>query len=200
MKIQLGGGIKFMPLSEIAYYPNKRIDARLVNEDNYVSVENLLKDKQGKTKSTSVPTQGSVIEYIENDILIGNIRPYLKKIWLATNTGGTNGDVVLVRIKNEQKKHIIPNFLYHILMSEEFFDYDNQYAKGAKMPRGDKDMILKYSIPIPSTEEQKRIVGILDKFDALVNDISIGLPAEINARRLQYEHYRNKLLTFDEVA
>ena len=51
-------------------------------------------------------------------------------------------------------------------------------------------------IPIPSISEQERIVAILDKFDALVNDISIGLPAELQARRQQYEYYRNKLLTF----
>lgn len=200
MKIQLGGGIKFMLLSEVAYYPNKRINADILTEDNYIGVENLLKDKMGKTKSTCVPNQGSFIEYLKNDILIGNIRPYLKKIWLATNRGGTNGDVVLIRIKKEQKKQITSGFLYHILMSENFFDYDNQYAKGAKMPRGDKDMILKYIIPIPALEEQERIVSILDKFDALVNDISIGLPAEINARRQQYEYYRDKLLTFEEAA
>ena len=52
------------------------------------------------------------------------------------------------------------------------------------------------AIPIPTIAEQERIVAILDKFDALVNDISVGLPAEIEARRKQYEYYRNKLLTF----
>ncbi len=54
-------------------------------------------------------------------------------------------------------------------------------------------------IPIPSLEEQARIVAILDKFDALVNDISVGLPAEINARRKQYEYYRDELLTFSPI-
>ncbi len=53
-------------------------------------------------------------------------------------------------------------------------------------------------IPVPPREEQERIVEILDRFDALVNDISIGLPAEIEARRKQYEYYRDKLLTFEE--
>nr|WP_246050460.1 restriction endonuclease subunit S [Asticcacaulis tiandongensis] len=55
-------------------------------------------------------------------------------------------------------------------------------------------------VPIPPLEEQERIVSILDKFDALVNDLSSGLPAEIRARRQQYEHYRDRLLTFREAA
>ncbi len=57
-----------------------------------------------------------------------------------------------------------------------------------------------FRIPIPPVEEQKRIVAILDKFDSLTNDLSSGLPAEIKARRKQYEYYRNKLLTFKEAA
>jgi type I restriction enzyme S subunit len=57
--------------------------------------------------------------------------------------------------------------------------------------------VKNFKIPIPSLEEQSRIVAILDKFEALVNDMSTGLPAEIRMRRQQYEYYRNKLLTFD---
>ena len=63
-----------------------------------------------------------------------------------------------------------------------------------------KDDIGKINILVPPLEEQQRIVNILDKFDKLVNDISVGLPAEIEARRKQYEYYRNKLLSFEEVS
>lgn len=66
------------------------------------------------------------------------------------------------------------------------------------MPRGDKRAIMLFPVPIPPLDEQQRIVDILDKFNALTNDISAGLPAEIEARRKQYAYYRDKLLTFKQ--
>ena len=192
-----GKEVEWKTLGEITYYPKNRINASEVDETNYVGVENLLQNKQGKTYSNYVPTTGNLIEYKTNDILIGNIRPYLKKIWIATNYGGTNGDVVVIRINSDFNLRLIPKFLYFALSSDIFFDYDNQFAKGGKMPRGDKNAILKFKIPIPPLSEQERIVGILDKFDALLNT---ELPAEIAARRKQYEYYREKLLTFEPLA
>lgn len=105
-----------------------------------------------------------------------------------------------MQIKEEMRKEIKSRFLYHQLASDKFFAFDMQYAKGAKMPRGDKESIMKYEIAVPALDEQERIVSILDKFDALVNDLSSGLPAELKARRQQYEHYRDRLLTFKEAA
>jgi len=72
----------------------------------------------------------------------------------------------------------------------------NQYATGGAQPGLAVSKLEKIPIPIPPIAEQERIVGILDKFDALVNDISIGLPAEIDGRRKQYNYYRGKLLDF----
>lgn len=68
------------------------------------------------------------------------------------------------------------------------------------MPRGDKDAVMRFPIPVPSLQEQARIVAFLDKFDTLTTDITTGLPAEIEARKKQYEYYRDKLLTFKELS
>lgn len=91
------------------------------------------------------------------------------------------------------KTHIISNkFLNYIL------DVAEICHSGGNIPQLTVPNVKKIKIPVPSLAEQERIVGILDKFDALVNDISSGLPAEIAARRKQYEYYRNQLLTFKE--
>ena len=189
--------VQWMPLGEVAEYAKGRIAIEDIDEINYVSVENLLQDRQGVTIASSIPNMESCIRFLPNDILIGNIRPYLRKIWLADKEGGTNGDVLTVRIKSSYKESLLPRFLYHNLASESFFLFDNQHAKGAKMPRGDKNAVMQYLIPIPPMEEQERIVGILDKFETLVNDLSKGLPAEIALVQKQYEYYRNLLLTFE---
>ena len=188
--------VKWMTLGDVCFYPRQRIPVSLLHKNNYVGVDNLLPNKQGKKESNCVPSEGSCLSYTINDILIGNIRPYLKKIWISNNNGGTNGDVLIYRIREEFLNCVMPKYLYYILSSDDFFDFDNQYAKGAKMPRGDKNMNMKYSVPIPLFSEQQRIVSILDKFESLVNDLSEGLPAEIAVVQEQYEYYRNKLLTF----
>jgi len=193
-----GNGVRWVALGEVATYSKTRIESSGLNADSYVGVDNLLPDMRGRTQSSYVPAAGSSIGYEAEDVLIGNIRPYLKKIWLADSSGGTNQDVLVIRLNAETRNEMKARFLYHLLASEHFFVYNMQYAKGAKMPRGDKEAIMRYEIPVPPISEQARIVAILDKFDALVNDLSAGLPAEIKARRQQYEHYRDRLLTFTE--
>lgn len=178
-------GVEYKYLGDVCSYATERIDAAEVNADNYVGVENLLPDKQGKTVASYVPSDGRWIHFRKDDILIGNIRPYLKKIWLATHDGGTNGDVLVIQIKN--KNILRPQFLYYILSSDSFFNYDMQNAKGAKMPRGDKSAVLRYSIPLPPLPVQQEIVRILDSFTELT--------AELTARKKQYEYYRDELLT-----
>ena len=181
-------------LKSVAEYSSKRISAEELDIFNYVGVDNLLKDKYGREDSPYVPETGTSTRFEKGDILIGNIRPYLRKIWHADRIGGTNGDVLAVSVKSEDI--IDSRYLYHVLADEKFFDYNIKYSKGAKMPRGDKNKIMEYHFPIPPLHVQQHVVSILDKFDTLVNDIKEGLPKEIEQRQKQYEYWRSVLLIF----
>ena len=181
-------------LKSVAEYSSKRISAEELDISNYVGVDNLLKDKYGREDSSYVPETGTSTRFEKGNILIGNIRPYLRKIWYADRIGGTNGDVLAVSVKNED--FIDSRYLYHVLADERFFQYNIKYSKGAKMPRGDKNKIMEYHFPIPPLHVQQHVVSVLDKFDILVNDIKEGLPKEIEQRQKQYEYCRSVLLTF----
>lgn len=181
-------------LGDIAEYSSSRISAEELDTFNYVGVDNLLKDKYGREDSEYVPQTGSSIRFERSNILIGNIRPYLRKIWYSDRVGGTNGDVLAISLKD--KKIVDSRYLYHTLADERFFEYNIKYSKGAKMPRGDKKKIMEYKFSIPPLHVQQHVVNILDKFDTLVNDIKEGLPKEIEQRQKQYEYWREFLLNF----
>lgn len=93
-----------------------------------------------------------------------------------------------------------PKYVAYVVQTANFHDQKKSYVARGKVKRLSAAGLAKIEIPIPSIQEQHRVVSILDKFDTLVNDLSIGLPAELNARRKQYEHYRDRLLTFNEAA
>ena len=87
-----------------------------------------------------------------------------------------------------------PKFFFHYMKQMKL----SRMNEAAGVPSMTQRKLSSIRIPIPSYEEQRRIADSLDRFDALVNDISSGLPAEIAARRAQYEHYRDRLLSFPE--
>ena len=90
-----------------------------------------------------------------------------------------------------------PKYIAYFFQTDDFAKQKRKFALGVKVVRVNSDNLAKIVIPIPSLEEQERIVSILDRFEALTTDLQQGLPAEIEARRQQYEYYREKLLTFD---
>ena len=181
-------------LGAVAEYSQKRISVTDLTSETYVGVDNLLQDRKGKTVATFLPEQGSVTTYNQGDILIGNIRPYLKKIWFSNQVGGTSGDVLT--IQNSITPCMGNKYLYYILSDDRFFYYNVQYSKGSKMPRGDKQAIMQYKFILPSFTEQERVVSILDNFNTLTNSLSEGLPKEIELRQKQYEYWREQLLNF----
>ena len=188
----LGIEVKKVELLDVCLYSNEKIESSLLNLYNYISIENMLQNCKGVIPSSNVPDKGKWTKYAEGDILIGNIRPYLKKIWLADKEGGTNGDVLVLK-KNSDKINM--KYLYFVLSDDNFFNYVKNNIKSGKMPRGDKERILKYNFFLPTLEIQERIVNVLDNFEKICNDLNIGLPKEIELRQKEYEYYREYILT-----
>ena len=197
-KLLDGAEVVWKPLGDIAQYSTTRIGSDQLNESNYVGVDNLLQNRAGRIDSNYVPTSSNFTEFKEGDVLIGNIRPYLRKIWYADRRGGTNGDVLVVHPTDSV---LNSRYLFQVLTDENFFEYNIQHSKGAKMPRGSKPHILQYLVPIPCPDDpekslliQGEIVRILDTF----TELTAELTAELIQRKKQYNHYREQLLTFDE--
>ena len=88
----------------------------------------------------------------------------------------------------------LAKYLFYVLKNKE--KELNDMKRGAGVPHISGEALQNILLPLPTIEEQERIVSILDRFDALCTDITSGLPAEIEARQKQYEYYRDKLLTF----
>ena len=149
-----------MKLSEICEYTTKRIETESLGVDNYISTENMLQNKGGIVAAAKVPAEKAVAFY-PGDVLISNIRPYFKKIWLADKYGGCSSDVLCLRALSGIDK----TYLYYLLSQDSFFEYVMSGAKGSKMPRGDKAQIMNWDVEIPDISEQKSIGRFLKSID-----------------------------------
>lgn len=136
-------------LGDICNYVNEKIDIGNVETGDYISTENMCPNKQGVVLASSVPENGKATKYRIDDVLLSNIRPYFKKIWLSDREGGCSADVLCIRGKNE----LYAFFSYYTIRQDEFFDYVMLGSKGCKMPRGDKSHIMNWPIIIPPKDE-----------------------------------------------
>ena len=138
-------------LSSIADYVTDKISSNDIALREYVTTDCILQNKKGREIATNLPPQSCCLtRYQHGDVLIANIRPYLKKVWFADIDGGASSDVLVFRVKEGHS----PSFLYAVLLQDSFFDYVMQGAKGSKMPRGDKEQILRYEMPTLSCSEE----------------------------------------------
>ncbi len=158
-------------LSDICDYAKGKINVSVLDEDTYISTENMMPNKGGITGASSLPTVAQTQSFSAGDVLVSNIRPYFKKIWFAEFDGGCSNDVLVFRAKEGVSKR----FLYYVLADDTFFNYSMATSKGTKMPRGDKAAIMKYQVPDFTYEEQEKIAGLLEALDK-----KIQLNAEIN--------------------
>ncbi|WP_419621128.1 restriction endonuclease subunit S, partial [Thiolapillus sp.] len=152
------GAWEFIPLEAIAPLVNDRVQLKDISNVNYVSTENILQDFGGVAVANKLPTVNSVSSFQAGDVLLANIRPYLKKVWAANFSGGASNDVLVFRPRNSQGGQ----YVAHILKNNRFINYVMAGAKGVKMPRGDINSIKEYPVPIPpETTEQQKIAHCL---------------------------------------
>jgi type I restriction modification DNA specificity family protein len=161
-------------LKNHATYINNKVDTNEISLSQYISTDNILQNKQGIKCATSLPIQGGkVTSFKKGDILLANIRPYLKKIWYAQFDGGCSADVLAIRANAETDSH----FLFYALFRDDFFIHAMKGAKGTKMPRGDKTQIMEFKIPVFDLKTQQSIAAVLSALDK-----KIALNKQINAR------------------
>ena len=162
-------GWEYKKLGEVSIYPTKRLSLTNLSGQQYVGVETLIKDRGGVSFSDELPKVDNAIEFMKNDILIGNIRPYLKKIWKADRYGASSGDVITIRVADNFVSRLNSSYLYNVLSSDSFFEYDNINTHGAKMPRGDRKAIAEFIIPIPPLSIQLSIVSEIDMITEMIS-------------------------------
>lgn len=146
-------------LGEVCEEIRERIASANILPRQYVGTENMLKDCAGIVDSESVPKDVGLVHYQNGDILLSNIRPYLKKSWLSDREGGCSSDVIVFRPSTS----VAGEYLWRVLSQDSFFDYSMLKVGGAKMPRGDRNWIKAFEFSYPdSLAEQKRIVAKID--------------------------------------
>ena len=163
-------------LRDCAQLIKTRVGMEKATYNNYVSTNNMLPNRGGiKFEDSNLPKSKTVNYYQKGDILISNIRPYFKKIWLADRDGTRSGDVLCFRSDDPK---LLGKYLYCTLQSDHFFNYVVSTSIGTKMPRGDKEAILDYEFDLPTEKEQYKkynpIIRIEEKIE-LNNQINDNL-------------------------
>lgn len=200
--------VRWSPLSDIGTWtgggtPSKRnpefwsngtipwISPKDMGGHEITSSQDLITSAAVKNSSAKMVPEGSILLVTRSSIL--------------DHTFPVNQALVDVTINQDLKAvttdpSILPRFVLYYLRNSSQDILRTVRKTGGSVASLDTRKLFAFPMPIPPLEEQQRIVNILDQFDALVNDLTSGLPAEIEARRKQYEYYRDQLLTFKELA
>ena len=174
--------MKRYKLGEIAYFVEEKISSDELTLNEYITTDCLLQNKKGRTIATN-PKSCSLTKFKKGDVLIGNIRPYLKKIWFAESAGGCSLDVLVLRAKKMEEA----SFLYSLLLQDDFFDFVMKAPKGSKMPRGDKNHILTY--PCFDIQNKIEVGSFIKSLDGkIVLNKRINARLEAMAKRL-YDYW-----------
>ena len=180
-----------MKLNDIAEFVTDKISSSGISLDRYVTTDSLLQNRRGRETAQNLPPMPCALtHYRRGDVLVANIRPYLKKVWYADSEGGCSSDVLAFRVKNGH----CPSFLYTVLMQDAFFDYAMSGAKGSKMPRGDKDQIMRYELPTFTPLEEENIGNMMVD---IMSKINVNRQINDNLEAMAKQLYDYWFMQFD---
>lgn len=173
-----------MRLSDIAYYVEENITSDNIELNQYVTTDSLLQNKEGRTIASNLPPQTcSLTHFQPGDVLIANIRPYLKKVWKADVEGGCSKDVLVLRAKEGHNS----DYLYSVALQDVFYDNAMLGNKGTQMPRGDKNKIMEF----PVYDQKDNEISIGNLISGIQEKIALNtrMNAELEAMAKQLYDY-----------
>ena len=197
------GGVRWIPMGELAEFKyGLTASAEDSGAFRFLRITDItpwgkLSPEGAKYVSTSTRIDDFVVE--PGDIFMARTGATFGKTMLVELEDPAVFASFLIRIRFKER-NVLPAYYWHFAQSSLYWSQANAMVSSGGQPQFNANVLKLVVIPVPPLDEQKRIASTLDKFDALVNDLSMGLPAELAARRKQYEHYRDRLLTFKEAA
>lgn len=193
------GQVEWRVLGKVTL-PTSNIRWRDTNDTyRYIDLTSVCRDKNIIIETTEISAENAPSRaqklVAKDDVIFATTRPTQQRLCLITEEYSgevaSTGYCIL-----RAKKEVLPKWIYYFITSTRFKKYVEENQSGSAYPAISDAKVKEFNIPIPPLAEQERIVSILDKFDALTNSITEGLPREIELRQKQYEYYRNMLLSF----
>ena len=167
----------------------------------YIDLTSVSRENHAITETTTINVDNApsrAQKLIEaDDVIFATTRPTLQRFAIIDDKFADEVASTGYCVLRADRVNAMPKWVYYCISTTAFNKYAEKNQEGSAYPAISDSKVKGFEIPLPSLEKQASIVEILDKFDALVNDISVGLPAELTVRRKQYEYYRDKLLTFE---
>lgn len=174
-----------MTLKDIAHYVDDSISSDKIDINQYVTTDSLLQNKEGRLLPSNMPPQPcNLTHFKSDDVLMANIRPYLKKIWKADIEGGCSKDVLVIRAKENHSA----DYIYALSLQDSFFDNAMLGNKGTQMPRGDKDKIMDFPVFGHNNTEEKNIGEIINCIQRKIS-LNTRMNAELEAMAKQLYDY-----------
>lgn len=166
-EIPKGWNIK--SVADVARYAVGKTDVSSLTLETYISTENMIENRGGVGRASSLPVVSTVPSFKKGQVLISNIRPYFKKIWMARFDGGRSNDVLCFEAKDKDCQE----FIYNLLYQDVFFEFMMRTSRGAKMPRGDKNAIAGWKFPCASQELRRAFSERVRPFYSHIENLNL---------------------------